>query len=1537
MTTANQELYNRNVDRAAMLRLFEQRLSGKVFYELGGHKIRLNTLLEKNAKARTIWDDIDQELGRTYGNIQGIVSKDLLQLVTEQEAHSRGLLERVLGPIWKTRPADRRIAEEIVLKRPLYADKTLLQGWAGVSVNERKRIELAIRSGLAKGDSEAAIAKVVGQQFGIAQNQAGALVRTSVTSVKAQADHEIYKANEQALRGWQYVAVLDSRTTPICSHRDGRIFPISDTVHLPPAHWHCRSTTVPVVKSFDDLGKLDGVAAIRQRNLKSLSPEQQAYYDGEAYEGTTYQSWLTGQSRDVQLRHLGDTTRLDLFRSGQLTVDKFQVGGRKASLTELRKMTEDPLGVPGDTRRFALAKEKLDTIKLGFARPEELMDDSEAIAALRQYYLLQAGELDGTLSLTNYRGALIHTKRATRSRVLNNPPTEAQLRFNPITGRYEDVRLYQPNPSTLERSLRLITDEAKLKDEDKAFLTKFVNDLDGSMGVNERAVVADNLRIAFTRFRTNGEAWGNTKAVLNGQMKFDVMNISEYIETQIRKDSDTLKKILQDSFVDPVLGPVQLQHLHDNLLPNIKAKKAWEDDMAPKIARELRGTVLTQALTPAGYSGVLSKAIPLKVWNRLSDRDLDKFFLKFANRLALADGPDRDAVAVSLGRELYTLANYRGTRNEWFNAGSALLEKGAERGLYKLETFGVQKRRMRSKATGQYFGQYLDTFSETLRIVDPRIQRYSKLNREIDLGLRVGFLGEPTLKVRPGYKTYFAKGNYDTGIPITSDSSFGHFPAEFVDEDMARALNWAAQSRYKVDPEMHDFVRKLLYFHDDKGRAKHYDELSEYRQHIAARGDSYERFKAMEWHRNNDTSFANLPFLDHRARIYERGFIGPQSGETFRPFLNTVEAKALTPEGYLNLQDQIGSFLGGLSDTLEGPHNSLSQTGRQKIALRWRNDLIRVGNAARRGKPQDIRDILDSPFVQLVDGEEQGKLFRLAIEMSRINDHVGGDFRNANRINGYRTALALEQDASSSGAQIIALTTRNKQLAELSNVIPTNQKQRLYDEIAARTYQDPRFVELNKRLGLSEKDLRKAAKAQNMVVLYGAGKRTGILNVEKKLAKVLGSDSDTLVVSAADRDKVLGEISARMARYEKIDPDMYDELRRLRNDVKDVFNKGQDPGDAIMEQLYFLDSQTRDLVEKMTRQYGNVVTPNDFSLIASIMSENLRSQVPVLNDFTRFFGRLAEAFLRDANPKEASVDFKYEILRRLFGEPAKRKAEQKFLDLAVVRKLKKALGFKFEPFKTDATALDRRRFITSPYLKEQIQRLPGWDPDGLLHAMLFGVDRVDVEKKWTHVPWVNFDGKVVEQYFTQAFEQKLSYKDSSGKWINNIVMVDQRTSPTFWEELLNEQDKANSISDLMKARTAYAVNGNHSNDAVLVKRFHLWGERSGVQTSTVHDAFFTNVADLMPAKDALRQEYARAAQSDSVKNTLQAMLDRGLPQAQYDAYYEEAVQLGLIPVAGKSKVGGKVLQESDILTPADILQDVPGGFTKNRAWYAVGG
>jgi hypothetical protein len=105
--------------------------------------------------------------------------------------------------------------------------------------------------------------------------------------------------------------------------------------------------------------------------------------------------------------------------------------------------------------------------------------------------------------------------------------------------------------------------------------------------------------------------------------------------------------------------------------------------------------------------------------------------------------------------------------------------------------------------------------------------------------------------------------------------------------------------------------------------------------------------------------------------------------------------------------------------------------------------MVKLGNHMLRGKPGDIRAILDHPMVQEIDGEDIGKFYRFAMEQAKLDNFLGGDYRKLERLSGYKTALALEQDASSSGAQIIALTTRNKQLAELSNVIPTDQKKRL--------------------------------------------------------------------------------------------------------------------------------------------------------------------------------------------------------------------------------------------------------------------------------------------------------------------------------------------------------------------------------------------------------------------------------------------------------------------------------------------------------------
>lgn len=1684
---ANTEIYDKTIDRAAMIRLYERRVNGKITLVLDGHAVRLDKLI-RDAELSTkgferLREAVDQELLNTYRATFNVSKKSLLDLAADQASYTYQTLEASMSKIWDTQRPPRRIDEEIVLERPLYKDYTLAQGWAGVSQGERIRLDSVIRKGMAEGKTVDQIALEVrkGNVHDISRQQSKALVITAITSVHNQVDHEIYKANGKALRGWQYVAVLDSRTTPICAHRDGEIYPVEDTQHLPPAHFNCRSTTVPVFKSWDDVAKLEGVAHVRRTNLNNLSKEQIAFYDGQTPLRESYNDWLSRQSDDVKLRHLGDYSKVQLFNSGELTLSKFTNDeGNSIGIRELRRLTDSGYTLPGDTKRFANAKTKLDALHLGASSPDDFYSDADLVKRLREYYMLQSGDLNGTLSLTNYRGTLINVKSGMKKRVLSTPPHEDQLRFNPITGRYEDVRLYQPNPAILANNLRLVDESDKLFERDKKFIRTFVEGLEDRMSMNERAVIADNLRIIFGRFRENKQVWGNFKAVVQGQIKFDVMNVSDYIETQLRKDSDVLKKLLDANYLDPVLGPTQLRELHDDFLKNIRERNIWEDRTAPKIAREMRTT--------------FDLIIPLKIRNRITDRDLKQFYLKLVHRLAEADTPDRDQMAVQIGRDLYNLANINGVRRDWFDLGMKFLDQKNVNKFYQIESFGVQKRRMKSRLSGQYFGPYYDTLSYNIRVLDDRVQRYKVLNRKIEMGLRVGSIGDVNrLVVRKGYKTYFMDrgvlGLEDTRIPITSSNSFSDFPEEFVDESLVDALNWTAKSEYKIDPEFYDFIRKLLYFQDDRGAAAKYNDLNHYRKFITARGDAYERFKAMEWHRTNDTAFSNMPYVDHRARVYDRGLIGPQSGETFRPFLNTKEAKNFSPEEFYDFQDQIGSFLGGLDDRFEGRFNSLSVTGRQKIAEKWRPALVELGNRMLRAKPADIRAVLDSEIFHMIEGEDLGKAMRFAMEQAKLDNYLksksnivyqepgtawigAGDetadtivtdinrvfrlshdkpvekvdisdvwygdnmtfrgddkrrilqadtdipvvvefiepehrdkwdgkkyvwldgnhrlnravmdghasvpakimttteveaarvplkdvleiepeetlrgnpvdpysYENLQHLRSYKTSLALEQDASSSGAQIIALTTRNKQLAELSNVVPTNQKRRLYDEIAAATYNDPRFRELNKRLGLSEKDLRKAAKAQNMVTFYGAGERTGILNVEGKLAKVLKKESGTLVVTASERDTVLNEISARIARYERMDPEIALELRQLRENVKDVFNKGVDPGDDIMEQLFFLDPQTRDLVDKMSATYDKVVTPNDFKEIAKIMSEHLRERVPILKDFTRFFGRLAEDFLTSAKPSKSKFDWVSIFKLGLLGEGERTYRLPEYVS--------EFLGLK----------------ANEPLSEKLLKRVTGWDPQGGLYEMIYGVQKPEnrrvgtrflgidffqlktfgeikvffdnnLPKSWTNVPWVNFDGKVIEQNFTQTFEERLVYKDKFGNWTTNILQIPQKTEATWWEQIINKDGKIYDIADAAKARTAFAVNGNHSNDAVLVKRFHLWGRKNNINTSTIHDAFFTNAADMLKARQALREIYAETVNNTVIKQTLDEMRARGLPKDLYDKYLNEAVEIGLIPIPGVSKIGGRVITEDDILKTEDIIRKIPKGFKDDYSWYGVG-
>ena len=71
-------------------------------------------------------------------------------------------------------------------------------------------------------------------------------------------------------------------------------------------------------------------------------------------------------------------------------------------------------------------------------------------------------------------------------------------------------------------------------------------------------------------------------------------------------------------------------------------------------------------------------------------------------------------------------------------------------------------------------------------------------------------------------------------------------------------------------------------------------------------------------------------------------------------------------------------------------------------------------------------------------------------------------------------------------------------------------------------------------------------------------------------------------------------------------------------------------------------------------------------------------------------------------------------------------------------------------------------------------------------------------------------------------------------------------------------------------------------------------------------------------------------------NTLNEMKSRGLPKELYDKYLEEAIDKGLIPIPGKSRIGGKLISEKDILKAEDIVSPVPENFNEDHYWYGIG-
>ena len=137
--------------------------------------------------------------------------------------------------------------------------ETVNKAFRGIAASSQEKLALAIRSGVFNGETSQQIARrLVGQlnfaDFGplsvkqlaasggeltkLANHQIQTIVRTSVNQVQNQASQAVYAANSKVAPKYEYVATLDSKTTPICQRLDGQQFEYNKGP-IPPQHFNC--------------------------------------------------------------------------------------------------------------------------------------------------------------------------------------------------------------------------------------------------------------------------------------------------------------------------------------------------------------------------------------------------------------------------------------------------------------------------------------------------------------------------------------------------------------------------------------------------------------------------------------------------------------------------------------------------------------------------------------------------------------------------------------------------------------------------------------------------------------------------------------------------------------------------------------------------------------------------------------------------------------------------------------------------------------------------------------------------------------------------------------------------------------------------------------------------------------------------------------------------------------------------------------------------------------------------------------------------
>lgn len=234
------------------------------------------------------------------------------------------------------------------LQLEVVASNVVIQGapsakwWARQSEDLQQKFADQIRMGFAQGESVTdMVRRIVGYPRGVggimnvSRHNAESLVRTSVQEIAGQVREQMIEKNTDLIKGYIHSSTLDGRTSKICMARDGLKWdrdknPVGHGLpyRRPALHWNCRSSVLPWLKSFEELGS----------KIKVEIPEgTRASMDGQVPASMKYEDFLKTKSEKFQREKLGDW-RYKKFKAGELKLtDLVNQYDRPLTIEELKE------------------------------------------------------------------------------------------------------------------------------------------------------------------------------------------------------------------------------------------------------------------------------------------------------------------------------------------------------------------------------------------------------------------------------------------------------------------------------------------------------------------------------------------------------------------------------------------------------------------------------------------------------------------------------------------------------------------------------------------------------------------------------------------------------------------------------------------------------------------------------------------------------------------------------------------------------------------------------------------------------------------------------------------------------------------------------------------------------------------------------------------------------------------------------------------------------------------------------------------------